>query len=133
MSKKIIYLIARGIAALLMLQTLYFKFTGSPESMYIFETIGFEPEGRWIIGFMELIASVLLIVPRSAWLGGLLGVGLMVGAMGIHLTKLGIEVMDDNGSLFIFALATFICCSYVVVVNKKKIINEVVPKIFAKK
>lgn len=133
MLKKIAYTIARFAAAVIMAQTLYFKFTASPESIYIFEIVGMEPWGRWLVGIMELIAAILLIIPKSAWAGGVLGLGLMAGAIGMHLTILGIEVMNDDGDLFKLALATFLCCTYVVFANKEKIINQIIPKILNRK
>lgn len=133
MLKKIAYIIARFGAAIIMAQTLYFKFTASPESMYIFEMVGIEPWGRWFVGIMELIAAVLLIVPKSAWAGGVLGLGLMSGAIGMHLTILGIDVMNDGGQLFYYALIVFLCSAYVVLVNKDKIFNQIIPKLLGKK
>ncbi len=133
MIKKIAYTIARFAAAIIMAQTLYFKFTASTESIYIFEMVGMEPWGRWLVGIMELIAAVLLIVPKSAWAGGILGLGLMAGAIGMHLTLLGIEVMNDGGYLFYLALIVFLCSAYVVLTNKHKIFNEIIPKIVGKK
>lgn len=87
--RKFFYSFVRILAAVIMIQTLYFKFTGSPESVYIFTTVGMEPWGRWSVGVMELIASLLLLMPSSAWLGGGLALGLMAGAIGMHLTLLG--------------------------------------------
>ena len=133
MPKNIAYTIARFLAAIIMFQTLYFKFTGSPESMYIFAMCGMEPGGRWAVGFMELIASVLLVVPQTAWLGATLGLGLMTGAIGLHLTKLGIEVMNDGGYLFLLAIIVFICSIYVLFVNRNTILKQVIPKILGKK
>ncbi|WP_421765199.1 DoxX family protein [Ekhidna sp.] len=133
MLTKIAYLIARFAAAIIMGQTLYFKFTGSPESMYIFKTVGMEPWGRWLVGIMELVAAILLIIPRTAWAGGFLAVGLMIGAIGMHLTVLGIEVMGDKGQLFYYAMIVFLCGLYVVFNNRDKIENEVLPKIFKRK
>ena len=133
MPKNITYTIARYLAAIIMLQTLYFKFTGSSESMYIFEKCGLEPEGRWAVGIAELIAASLLIIPKSAWLGGIIGLGLMAGAIGLHLTELGIEVMDDGGQLFYYALIVFVCSIYIIFVNRNKIFNEIIPKILKKK
>lgn len=133
MAKKIIYSVARILAALIMLQTLYFKFSGSPESMFIFEMVGMEPIGRWSVGVLELIASILLIIPRTTWAGALLGFGLMLGAVGMHLTVLGIEVMDDGGYLFLLAAIVLICTACLIFANKQKILNEVLPKILNRK
>ncbi len=100
----------RLIAAGILAQTLYFKFTGAAESRYIFSTLGIEPWGRYGSGFVELIAVVLLLMPRTAALGALLGLGVISGALVSHLTQLGIEVQGDGGLLFYLAVAVFICC-----------------------
>lgn len=92
--------ICRIVAAVILLQTLYFKFTAAPESVYIFTTLGLEPWGRIGSGVAELIASVLLFVPRFAWLGAALAMGVMGGAIASHLTKLGLVVLGDGGLLF---------------------------------
>ncbi|GGB12602.1 DoxX family protein [Puia dinghuensis] len=103
--------ILRGLAAVIMLQTLFFKFTAAPESVYIFSTLGMEPWGRIGIGIGELIASILILIPATTAFGALIGVGLMSGAIFFHLTKLGIVVQDDSGQLFIYAVLVFISCS----------------------
>lgn len=95
------------IAAILM-QTLYFKFTASAESVYIFTTLGLEPYGRIGIGIMELIAAILLFPKRTSFYGAMLAAGLMAGALFSHLTKLGIEVMNDGGELFILAIVVLL-------------------------
>jgi uncharacterized membrane protein YphA (DoxX/SURF4 family) len=100
----------RLVAAVIMLQTLYFKFSGAEESVYIFSALGMEPWGRIGTGVMELLASILLLVPATTAFGALLGVGLMSGAIFFHLSTLGIEVKDDHGLLFIYALVVFSCC-----------------------
>jgi uncharacterized membrane protein YphA (DoxX/SURF4 family) len=87
-----------------MLQTLYFKFSGSGESVYIFSQLGMEPWGRIGTGILELIASILILYPKSTFFGSVLATGLMAGAIGAHLTKLGIAVKNDGGQLFIYAL-----------------------------
>lgn len=110
-SKSVVAWILRIVAALIMLQTLFFKFTESPESVYIFTTVGMEPWGRIGSGIAELIASILLLIPSTTWLGALLGLGVMSGAIFFHLTKLGIEVQGDGGQLFIYALIVFTCCA----------------------
>ncbi|MEM8894657.1 MAG: DoxX family protein, partial [Bacteroidota bacterium] len=90
--KNIISWILQIIAAVIMLQTLYFKFSGAEESIYIFSAIGMEPWGRYFTGAMELVAGVLLLTRKWNFLGGFLGIGLMSGAIFFHLTSLGIEV-----------------------------------------
>lgn len=94
------------IAATILGQTLFFKFSAAPESIYIFETLGVEPWGRIGSGIAELIAVILLLIPRMSVFGALLGAGVMLGAIVSHLTKLGIEVQGDGGTLFIMAIVT---------------------------
>ncbi|MEM9896268.1 MAG: DoxX family protein [Bacteroidota bacterium] len=132
MTRKITYLIVRLIAAIIMLQTLYFKFSGSPESMYIFKTVGAEPTGRIVVGVLELVASILLFVPTLAWFGALLTIGLMAGAIFMHLTILGIEVMEDGGTLFYMALAVFICGLVTLYFNREKLRQEILPKLLSR-
>ena len=123
MSKKIISWLLRICAAALLLQTLFFKFTGAEESVYIFSIIGIEPWGRIGVGVMELIASLLLILSATAWLGALLAIGLMMGAIAMHLTILGIEVKGDGGYLFILSLIVTICSAYVLYIDRAKVIQ----------
>lgn len=111
----------RIIAAGILLQTLFFKFTGSPESIYIFETVGLEPFGRYASGVTELIAAILLLIPKYNWLGALLSLGVMSGAILSHLTVLGIEVKDDGGLLFIFAIIVFISSAILLFFDRTKI------------
>jgi hypothetical protein len=99
--------ICQLVAAGILFQTLFFKFTAAPESVYIFSKLGLEPWGRIGSGVAELIACVLLLVPRTAALGALLALGVISGAIVSHLTKLGIVVQDDGGLLFALALAVF--------------------------
>jgi len=101
--------VIRIAAAIILFQTLFFKFTGAPESVYIFTTVGLEPWGRYGSGFVELIASMLLIFPRVAWFGAFLSVGVMGGAIMSHLTKLGIVVQNDGGELFALACIVMVC------------------------
>ena|SRR6185503_13519317 len=96
--------VLRIVAALIMLQTLYFKFSGSEESVYIFSQLGMEPWGRIGTGILELIASFLILYPKTTFFGSVLAMGLMTGALFAHLTKLGISVKNDGGQLFIYAL-----------------------------
>jgi uncharacterized membrane protein YphA (DoxX/SURF4 family) len=113
--------IPKLIAVLIMLQTLYFKFSAAPESVYIFSTIGMEPWGRIGTGILELIASILILVPATTAIGAVLGIGLMAGALFFHVTKLGIVVKDDGGLLFIYCLTVFICCVILVIAKKEKL------------
>ncbi len=99
--------VLRIIAAVIMLQTLYFKFSGADESVYIFSQLGMEPWGRIGTGVLELIASLLILFPKTTFPGALLAAGLMAGAIGSHLFKLGIVVKNDGGQLFIYALLVF--------------------------
>ena len=100
-------LFVRIAIALILLQTLYFKFTGAAESRYIFETVGMEPWGRIGSGIVELIAAILLFIPGLAWSGALLALGVISGAIFFHLTRLGIVVQGDGGLLFILACIVF--------------------------
>ncbi len=114
-------LILSLIAAIIMLQTLFYKFSASPESIYIFSTLGIEPWGRIGSGIAELIASILLLFNRTRLIGALMGAGIMMGAIAAHLFILGIVVMNDKGLLFILALVTFVCCGIIVWKNRSGI------------
>ncbi|MEP6913700.1 MAG: DoxX family membrane protein [bacterium] len=100
----------RIAVAVILLQTLFFKFTGAKESVYIFTTLGAEPWGRIGSGVVELIASVLILVPRTAVLGAILALVTICGAIFAHLTKLGISIpaVDDHGELFALAVLVFV-------------------------
>jgi hypothetical protein len=107
--------VLRLAAAVILLQTLYFKFTGAPESIYIFTKVGsgiglnfLEPWGRIGSGVMELVAAVLLLWPAFSWAGSVLALAAVSGAIFFHLTFLGIEVQGDHGLLFILAWVVFI-------------------------
>lgn len=108
--KKIISLLPRIAAAVILLQTLYFKFTGHPESVALFTKLGVEPWGRVATGIIELITGILLLIPATASIGALLGIGLMVGAIASHLTVIGIESQGDGGQLFMLAWIVLACC-----------------------
>lgn len=100
--------ILRIVVAAILIQTLYFKFTGAPESVYIFSKLGLEPAGRIGSGIAELIAALLLLIPGTAALGGAITMGVLAGAIVSHLTKLGIEVQGDGGLLFGLAVVCFV-------------------------
>jgi hypothetical protein len=105
--QRIVSWICRITAAVILGQTLFFKFTAAPESVYIFSKLGLEPWGRIGSGVAELIAAILLLTPRFAWAGALLALGVISGALGSHLTVLGIVVQDDGGLLFALAIIVF--------------------------
>ena len=111
----------RLVAAIIMIQTLYFKFTAHPQSVALFTKIGLEPYGRLGIGVLELVASVLLLIPRTTSIGALLSVGLMSGALMFHLTTLGIEV-DGDSILFIYALIVFVASLMIILFNYRQIV-----------
>lgn len=111
----------RLVAAVIMLQTLYFKFSAAPESVYIFSTVGMEPWGRIFVGVLELIASVLILIPRTTAYGALIGIGVMTGAVFMHLTRLGIVVLNDSGKLFVMALVVLITCLVLVYWHRSSI------------
>ena len=106
--------IAQIGVAVILAQTLFFKFTAAPESVYIFSTLGLEPWGRIPSGAAELVAALLLVIPATAALGALIALGVIVGALGAHLTRLGIEVQGDGGLLFGLACAVFVGSALVV-------------------
>lgn len=111
----------RLVAAGIMLQTLYFKFSAAPESVYIFSTVGMEPWGRIFVGVLELIASILILIPRTTAYGALIGIGVMTGAVFMHLTRLGIVVLNDSGKLFVMALVVLIACLVLVYQHRSTI------------
>ena len=105
-------------AAVILLQTLFFKFTGAAESRFIFSTLGVEPWGRIASGVVELVAAALLLYPRTAAVGGCLAMGVMAGAIFAHLFFLGIAVEGDGGLLFALAVAVFLCGALVVYLRR---------------
>lgn len=109
----------RIAAAIILLQTLYFKFSAAPESVYIFSTLGLEPWGRIGSGVAELVAAVALLTIRWSWVGAALAIGIMVGAIAAHLTVLGIVVQDDGGTLFILAMSVLLLSTFVLVRSRK--------------
>ncbi len=121
-TKSILTWIFKGVAAVIMLQTLFFKFTGAEESVYIFSQLGIEPWGRIGTGVMELIASVLILIPRTTAVGALLALGIMGGAILSHLFFLGISVQGDGGQLFFYGVAVFISAAVLLVWNWRQLL-----------
>ena len=110
---------AQITVAAIFFQTLYFKFSGSEESVYIFTTLGVEPWGRFAAGAVELIASIMLLIPRTAWMGAFISIAVISTAIVSHLTILGLEVMDDGGLLFSLAGIVFFASLVILVLRKK--------------
>lgn len=123
MMKKYFPLVLKLIAAIILLQTLFYKFSGAQESVELFTKLAGDNEAMMRIGtgVLELIAAVLLFIPKRTWLGAFLTVGLMGGAVFSHLTTLGIEHNNDGGLLFISAIITLIAGAILLLQNKKDI------------
>ena len=115
--------ISSVVAALILLQTLYFKFTAAPESVYIFSELGIEPYGRIGSGILELIIALLLLFKKSSLIGAILGLGVIIGAIFSHIFVLGIEVQNDGGLLFGLALLVFILCLVTIFLQKDKLLS----------
>lgn len=113
--------VCRLTAAIILLQTLFFKFTGAEESVYIFTKVGLEPAGRYGTGVVELVAAVLLLFRCHAWIGALLATGVMAGAIFSHLTVLGVVVKDDGGLLFALAVTVLVCSLVILFLQRRQI------------
>lgn len=120
---KIISWVLRITAAVILLQTLYFKFTGHPESVELFTKLGVEPWGRIGTGVIELITGILLLIPSTVIFGALLGVGLMAGAILSHLMVIGIESKGDGGQLFMLAILVLFCCIALLFMHRTSLIS----------
>ena len=117
----IITWICRVAAAVILLQTLFFKFTAAPESVYIFTKVGLEPWGRIGSGIAELIAAILILIPATTWLGAGLALAVMAVAIFSHLTVLGIVVMNDAGLLFCLALIVAACSTLLLFLQRRRL------------
>lgn len=136
---KLIFWAIRIIPALIMLQTLFFKFTAAPEPIHIFTALlgKYEAFGRIGTGIIELIGGILLLYPRTSVFGAILGAGTMAGAITSHIFILGINVqyidsqkmlVNDNGSLFLSALITLTCCSIIIFQQRNFLLNLIKQK-----
>lgn len=117
----VVTILLRAVAALILLQTLFFKFTGAEESRYIFTKVGMEPFGRIGSGVAELVAVILLLFPTTVALGAALSLGVMAGALFFHLTVLGIEVQGDGGLLFGLAVTVFVAAAVLLFLYRKQL------------
>jgi len=116
--------VCRIVVAIILFQTLFFKFTGAEESKWIFSTLmgpELEAYGRIGSGVVELIAVVLLLIPATTWLGALIALGTISGAIFSHLTMLGVVVKDDGGLLFGLALTVFVLSTVVLLLHRKQL------------
>jgi hypothetical protein len=123
MTRKINYIswLLQLVVAVILLQTLFFKFTGAAESVYIFTTLGAEPWGRIGSGVIELIASILLLIPRTVAFGAILSLGTISGAIASHLLFLGLVVQNDGGLLFGLAIVVFVCSAALLWMRRREI------------
>jgi uncharacterized membrane protein YphA (DoxX/SURF4 family) len=103
-----------------MIQTLYFKFSGSPESVYVFSQVGMEPEGRIATGIAEAITSALILIPATSLYGAFFALFIMIGAIATHMFIIGIEVKGDHGLLFIYAIIVALASVYIIVASIRK-------------
>ncbi len=120
---KVLSWVLQVVVAVILLQTLFFKFTGAPESVYIFSKLGAEPWGRIASGIFELVAAALLLFPRTAAVGALLSLGVISGAIFSHLTKLGAALTEvgDRGELFALALVVFVGSTLVLFIRRREL------------
>ena len=121
--QNIVSWILQLVAAIVLFQTLFFKFTGAKESVYIFSRLGLEPWGRIGSGVGELIASALLLIPSTVTLGAILSLSVISGALFFHLTKLGIALpaVNDRGELFALAIVVFVCSAAGLILHRREI------------
>ena len=115
--------VLRIVTAAILLQTLFFKFSGAKESVYIFSTLGMEPWGRIGSGIVELIASILILMPGTVVWGAALSLAVITGAILSHLTRLGISLpaVGDRGELFLLAVVVFVCSAAVLVIHRAQL------------
>ena len=122
--KNISIWVLRLLPAVIMLQTLYFKFTAQPESVQLFTILGMEPWGRIGTGVMELLAAALILYPKTTVYGAGVGLGLMSGAIFFHLTKLGIDFGGDY-TLFTYAIISFACCAILLLMFRRQLFLKI--------
>jgi len=113
--------IGQVVAAVILGQTLFFKFTAAPEAVWLFTELGVEPWGRIGLGVVELVAVVALLVPRLAALGAALTVNLIFGALFTHLVLVGIVVQDDGGTLFALAIVALLASGLALFLRRREL------------
>ncbi len=120
-TKNVISWILRLVVAVILLQTLYYKFTAHPDSVHIFSALGVEPYGRIGLGIIELITAVLVLMPRTQLYGMVLSLGIILGAIFSHLLVLGVNVQNDGGGLFTLAIIVLIACAIYLIMHKDEV------------
>lgn len=120
--KNIISWLLRLTVAIILLQTLYYKFTAHPDSVHIFSELGVEPWGRIGLGIIELITAILVVIPKTKIIGIITSLGIIIGAIGSHLLVLGINVSNDGGGLFTLAIIVFIASIIFLIMHKKDVL-----------
>jgi hypothetical protein len=131
-TSNLVYWLVKIVAAVIMLQTLFFKFSAAPESVYIFSVLNLEPYGRIGTGIIELFAGILILIPKTSVYGAILGLSTMMGAIFSHLFVLGIIVQNDGGKLFILGVITAICC-LIIIFKNKDVLLQLVARFYARK
>lgn len=119
--KKSLLWILRFTVAFILLQTLYFKFTAHPDSVFIFSALGVEPWGRVGLGIIELIVAILILIPRTSRLGIFGSLGIIIGAIVSHLMVLGISISHDGGGLFTLAIIVLIASLSYLLIDETRI------------
>ena len=121
-TKNIISWALRLTVAIILLQTLYFKFTAHPDSVHIFSALGIEPWGRMGLGIVELITALLILTPKTKIIGMINSLGIIIGAVFSHLLVLGVTVGNDGGSLFTLAIIVFIASTLFLILHKSEVL-----------
>ncbi len=114
----------RVVASAIFAYTAYMKFTAAPAAVYIFQRIGMEPAGRYAVGALEVITIVLMLIPKSAWRGAILGALMMFGAICMHLTIGEFNINGDSGLMFGAAIVVLACCVSILVMHKADLETE---------
>jgi putative oxidoreductase len=122
-TKNIISWVLRLTVAIILLQTLYFKFTAHPDSVHIFSALGAEPWGRIGLGIVELITAILILTPKTKIIGMINSLGIILGAVFSHLLVLGVNVGNDGGSLFTLAIIVFIASTLFLIIHKTEVLT----------
>ena len=117
--------ILRVTVAVILIQTLYFKFSGHPESVHIFSALGIEPWGRIGLGIIELITALLILFPKTKIIGMVASLGIILGAVFSHILVLGSNVSNDGGDLFTLALIVLIATTIFLTIHKNELISFV--------